>query len=223
MKTRLHVLRVFTDEEGALGNPLGVFLDGAAVPTAERQGVAAELGFSETVFVDDPASGELRIFTPGTEFEFAGHPMVGTAWLLAREVAAPEVLRPPAGEVPVRIESEMTFIAGRPEWAPGAEHVELGSPAEVDALEPLESGDVYYWAWIDEDAGTVRARCFAPDVGIVEDQATGSAAIALCGRLGRPITVRQGLGSILVARPLENGMIEVGGRVALDEEREWPG
>jgi len=81
----VHVLRVFTDRDGSGGNPLGVVLDGAAVPDGDRQGFAAELGFSETVFVDDPELGEVRIFTPGTEVAFAGHPSVGTAWLLARE------------------------------------------------------------------------------------------------------------------------------------------
>ena len=46
--------------------------------------VATDLGFSETVFVDDPETGELRIFTPTTELPFAGHPLVGTAWLLSK-------------------------------------------------------------------------------------------------------------------------------------------
>lgn len=219
--TKLHVLRVFTAPGGEHGNLLGVFLDGEAVAPEDRQAAAAELGYSETVFVDDLEAGRLRIFTPATEFPFAGHPLVGTAWLMAQVGQAPRFLRPPAGEVAVRFDGEETFITGRPEWAPGAEHVELRDAAEVDGLEPTESGDIFYWAWIDQAAGTVRARCFAPDVGITEDQATGSAVIALCGRLGRPISVRQGTGSRLVARPLEGGAVEVGGRVVLDEEREW--
>ena len=70
----------------AHGNPLGVFLDGAEVPAERRQAVAHELGFSETVFVDDAARRRrMRIFTPGLELPFAGHPSVGTAWLLGRE------------------------------------------------------------------------------------------------------------------------------------------
>jgi PhzF family phenazine biosynthesis protein len=107
----LHVLRVFCDEAGEHGNPLGVFLDGDEVPAERRQAVAHELGFSETVFVDDRRRGECRIFTPGLELPFAGHPTVGTAWLLAHEGEAVEMLRPPAGEVPVRIEGELTFVA----------------------------------------------------------------------------------------------------------------
>jgi PhzF family phenazine biosynthesis protein len=79
----LNVLRVFVNEDGEFGNPLGVFLDGGEVPEAERQRVAAELGFSETVFVDDRAAGRLRIHTPAGELPFAGHPTVGTAAVLA--------------------------------------------------------------------------------------------------------------------------------------------
>ena len=64
---------------------------GARGASARR--VAAELGFSETVFVEDRESGRIRIFTPGLELPFAGHPTVGTAWLLA-ETGTP-VERPP--------------------------------------------------------------------------------------------------------------------------------
>ena len=64
--SELHVLKVFVGEGGTGGNPLGVFLEGGEIPQPERQGVAADLGFSETVFVDDAEGGELRIFTPGT-------------------------------------------------------------------------------------------------------------------------------------------------------------
>jgi PhzF family phenazine biosynthesis protein len=67
----LHVLRVFCAADGSGGNPLGVFLDGGAVPEAERQSIATDLGFAETVFVDDAGRGELRIFTPGVELPLA--------------------------------------------------------------------------------------------------------------------------------------------------------
>ena len=79
----LHVLRVFCGPGGG-GNPLGVFLTGSEVPHFRRQEVASDLGFAETVFVDDSMRGEIRIYTPGEEVPFAGHPVVGTAWLLAR-------------------------------------------------------------------------------------------------------------------------------------------
>jgi predicted PhzF superfamily epimerase YddE/YHI9 len=218
----LHVLRVFTDEAGEWGNPLGVFLDGGEVPPERRQAVAAELGYSETVFVDDRERGACRIFTPGSELGFAGHPSVGTAWLLRREGHAVEALRPPAGEVGVRTEGDLTFIAARPEWSPPWQLLRMDTPAAVDELRgpPPDLDEIYCWAWLDESGWAVRSRCFAVADGVGEDEATGSAAIMLCVELGRPLTIHQGRGSVLDARPLGDGRAEVGGRVVLDEVRE---
>jgi predicted PhzF superfamily epimerase YddE/YHI9 len=216
----LHVLRVFVNDEGEWGNPLGVFLDGGQVVKSDRQSVAAGLAFSETVFVDDPAAGRIGIYTPRVELPFAGHPTVGAAWLLAREGTPLEALRPPAGKVGVRYADEMTYVAARPEWAPPFEYRRLDSPPEVRALSAAgQKVNTYAWAWIDESAGTIRARSFVPEAGIAEDEATGSAAIALCARLGRPITVHQGHGSVLACEPLTEGRVAVGGKVVLDEVR----
>lgn len=212
---QLHVLRVFTADDGSEGNPLGVFVDGAEVPSEQRQAVATELGYSETVFVDEIASGRLQIFTPANELPFAGHPLVGTAWLLAERGHAAPVLRPPAGEVPAWVEDGRVWIRGRGEWLPGLTIEQLETPADVDALSP--DSDTYYWAWEDEAAGRVRSRFFAPSFGIPEDPATGSAAVGLVTLLGRPIVINQGTGSILHARPGPDGTGEVGGLVVLDE------
>jgi hypothetical protein len=132
--TTLHVLRVFVGPDNRGGNPLGVFLDGPAIIASRRQAVTAALGYSETVFVDDVARGAIRIFLPTTEAAFAGHPSVGTAWLL-REVGAPaDVLRLPAGDVAVRYDQDRTWIRARAAWVPGAVRMlELGSPEEVAA------------------------------------------------------------------------------------------
>lgn len=217
----LHVLRVFVNEDGERGNRLGVFLDAGQVPSGRRQAIAAELAFSETVFVEERRAGRLRIHTPAVELPFAGHPLVGTAWLLAREGTPLEALSTPAGEVSVRHADDATFVAADPTWAPPFEHRQLGSPAEVRALSSAaHQANTYAWAWIDEAAGTIRARSFAPQVGIEEDEATGSAALALCARLERPIVIHQGHGSVLLCEPLGDGRVEVGGRVARDETRE---
>jgi predicted PhzF superfamily epimerase YddE/YHI9 len=219
----LHVLRVFTGAGGEWGNPLGVLLDGDEVPAPHRQAVAHRLGFSETVFVDDAERGEIRIFTPGLELPFAGHPTVGTAWLLAREGHEVEVLRPPAGEVEVRAEGELTFVAARAEWSPPWELIELAAVAEVESLSGPPAGEelAYCWAWEDEASGEVRARCYSLEDGIGEDEATGSAAIMLAVALDRPLRIHQGRGSLLQAKPLGDGRAEVGGRVVLDEVREF--
>ena len=159
----LHLLRVFCSEDGSGGNPLGVFLDGAEVPPERRQAVAADLGLSETVFVDDAERGEVRIFTPAVELDFAGHPAVGTAWLLE----GVDALRPPGRRGPgaARRRERLREPPGR-SGDRRTSSSQLGSPTEVDALDgpPGRHDLVAAWAWIDEDAGTVRARAFpGPD------------------------------------------------------------
>lgn len=144
----LHVLRVFCAEDGSGGNHLGVFLDGGAVEERARQAVAAQLGFAETVFVENRERGELRIFTPVTELPLAGHPLVGTAWLLREEGLEVAALRPPAGEVGVRFEREMAFVSAEADWAPKFDFLELDSPDDVDALagQPDGYGNVGAWS-----------------------------------------------------------------------------
>jgi trans-2,3-dihydro-3-hydroxyanthranilate isomerase len=83
-----HLVDVFTNRLFG-GNPLAVFTDGANVPPELMQTLAKELNLSETTFVlppQDPANHfHVRIFTPGKELPMAGHPTVGTAFVLARE------------------------------------------------------------------------------------------------------------------------------------------
>ncbi|MER7583322.1 PhzF family phenazine biosynthesis protein [Kitasatospora sp. NPDC097691] len=210
--TGYEVLRVFCGPDGRYGNELGVVRDGAAVPErADRQRIARELGFSETVFVDDPERGEIDIYTPTLRLPFAGHPCVGAAWLLGvdRLVTA-------AGVVGVRREDGLTRIEARPQWVPPRTLRQYGSAAEVEALEVPPPGEwIYAWAWQDEAAGTVRARAFpGRGDGIDEDEATGAAALLLTARLGRALTVQQGRGSQLLTGLRPGGSVEVGGRVA---------
>jgi predicted PhzF superfamily epimerase YddE/YHI9 len=216
---KLHLLRVFCSDDGSGGNSLGVFLNGAEVPPERRQAVAADLGLSETVFVDHAERGEIRIFTPALELDFAGHPTVGTAWLLE----GADVLRVAAGEVAVRRDGELVYVGARPEWGPPHEFTELASADEVEALDGPPGGHdlLTAWAWIDEPAGVLRARAFLARIGVAEDEATGSAATKLCAQLGRPIDIRQGRSSRILARPGEDGLVEIGGRSVLDEVRDY--
>jgi predicted PhzF superfamily epimerase YddE/YHI9 len=221
--SRLDVLRVFVTPDGHGGNALGVFLEPPPLEDADRQRIAADLGFAETVFVDERASARLRIFTPAMELPLAGHPLVGTSWLLHRDGPAPAVLRPPAGDVPTWQADGLTWIRARPATAPDFDLAQLDSPASIDALEgsPDGGGKTVAWAWIDEGAGTMRVRAFLPDFGVPEDEATGSAALLLCEAAGRPIEIRQGVASVIHARPADDGTVAVGGRVAADERRAY--
>lgn len=207
------VLRVFCGADGRGGNELGVVLDGPQVAVDDRQALAAHLGYAETVFVDDRQTGRVRIFTPEVELPFAGHPALGTAWLLHEEGDEVEALLTPAGRVPVGARDGELAVAAPPEWCPPFELGEHPDGAAVDALEPVGEGWRYEWGWLDEDAGLIRARAFVPEAGIPEDEATGSAAILLCAAVGRPIEVRQGRASVIRARPLVDGFVEIAGRI----------
>src|SRR5687767_567464 len=115
------VLRVFTDADGEFGNPLGV-VDAATVDPADRQRIATQLGYSETIFVDVPQPGantaHARIFTPTIELPFAGHPTVGASWWL-RDVGRPiHTLQVPAGVVQVRYDDAEAAVRARAQWAP---------------------------------------------------------------------------------------------------------
>jgi trans-2,3-dihydro-3-hydroxyanthranilate isomerase len=106
---RYVVCDVFTDRP-LTGNPLAVFTDARAIPEALLQPLAREMNFSESVFVYPPASGghaRIRIFTPGHELPFAGHPVLGTAFVLAGPLQMGEiVLETGVGPVPIAIERE---------------------------------------------------------------------------------------------------------------------
>lgn len=224
--TEVHVLRVFTDAAGGHGNPLGVVRDTSGLDDARRQAIAVALDFSETVFVEDVARAELRIFTPTVELPLAGHPLVGTAWLLGRVTgAAVSTLRPlrASGPIDTWTADGLTWIRARVDDAPPWQFVRLATPEEVDLLPfppaPEQDGREY-WAWQDEVTGRLRARFFAPSYGVQEDEATGSAALLLVTQLGRPLTITQGRGSIIYARPAsQSGFAEIGGRVVEDGVR----
>lgn len=212
--THYDVLRVFCGPDGRHGNELAVVRDGSAVPEPhERQRLAGKLGFSETVFVDDPERGAIDIYTPTLRLPFAGHPCVGTGWLLD----LPELVTP-AGVVGVRLDGEFCWIEAEAGWAPPRTLLQYGSAEEVEALPVPPPGEwIYAWAWQDKAAGRVRARAFpGRDDGIDEDEATGAAALLLTARLGRALNIAQGRGSQLVTAPHPDGLIEVGGRVRLD-------
>ncbi len=95
------------------GNPLAVVLVDAHPHADEMQALAAELGLSETVFAARGDRVSLRIFTPTTEIPMAGHPLVGTAWVLRDEgwTGDHAVLVAPGGEVAAMADDDGAFMA----------------------------------------------------------------------------------------------------------------
>jgi trans-2,3-dihydro-3-hydroxyanthranilate isomerase len=126
MAHRFHVVDVFAEERYA-GNPLAVVRDAADLDSARMQRIALEFGFSETSFVvSDPRASEpgvhVRIFTPAEELPFAGHPTLGTAWVVREHLAAGR-----AAAVPLVLGVGRVAVAF--EAASGAEVAWLEAPA----------------------------------------------------------------------------------------------
>lgn len=280
-----HLLDVFTTRRFA-GNQLAVFPDGRGIDGATMQAIARELNLSETTFVlpptDPDATHRVRIFTPGAEVPFAGHPTIGTAILLAEqeapkldvvELALEEgvglvrvtVRRTPDGRMaelatarpperqPAPDAAALAAILGLAAgdvldgpWAPAV--WSCGLPftfAAVRSLEALAAAQPTAPAWqrhaatgaapmvyvfttaTGDPSVQVRSRMFAPEIGVAEDPATGSACSALAGMLAaaergpdgeRRWTVHQGVEmgrpSVLELAARVNGGVATQVRVA---------
>jgi trans-2,3-dihydro-3-hydroxyanthranilate isomerase len=144
---RFVVADVFTDQP-LQGNQLAVFTDAREIPEHLLQPLAREIGFSETVFVLPAEAGghaRIRIFTPATELPFAGHPVLGSAFVLGGPMQLGEIqLETGSGVVPVTLEREGARIVFGwmqqpiPEYEPFAEADALQELLGVRSQLPLE-------------------------------------------------------------------------------------
>lgn len=261
MSYRYRVVDVFTSTP-LEGNPLAVFSDVARLGGEMMQKIARELNLSETTFLLPTArpdcAARVRIFTPAREMEFAGHPTIGSAWVLLDEGKVTEkrfLLDERIGAVPIRVEdgfvwlttpaieelgvrenAESAFgLAASDRLGPPAEVVSAGNPCLFLAVRDKEAVDRAYPVGVLESlcyyvftptAEGAYSRMFAPELGVVEDPATGSAAGPLASYMmkhglmpsadGTRIVVEQGVKMGRRSRMcvLVNGhAIEVGGQV----------
>ncbi len=274
---RYYWLDVFTQHVFG-GNQLAVFPEAEGISDAQMQQIAREFNISETVFLFPPqtptGTRRARIFTPGRELPFAGHPTIGAVHVLAtvergsqtsppREVVLEELV----GPVRVSIQEqgdragdalfiqlsaarapEFREVAAKPETfaAPlRLEPADLQSDLPIGLVScgtpflilPVRNADALRRARLDADAwqqlvatgvlGTtdslwtnhvypvtndasvrpadLRVRMFAPDLGVVEDPATGSAATTLAAHLARLSSQRDGTLKWTVEQGIEIG------------------
>ena len=174
---------VFTDQQFG-GNPLAVFPHAQGLSEAQMQRIARELNLSETVFVFPAESADhdrrVRIFTPGREMPFAGHPTIGTAFVLSSigELPMPDpsgstVLGENVGPVPVlqqaeagRIRFGQLSVAQMPQLQPGPAPAELAqmlglAADDFDAAYPVQfasCGAVFLVAVLKDAAALARIR-----------------------------------------------------------------
>jgi trans-2,3-dihydro-3-hydroxyanthranilate isomerase len=248
MQFEFHTLDVFTDRRFA-GNPLAVVLAADGLSQAQMQTVAREFNLAETVFVLKPSnpahSARMRIFTPATELPFAGHPIIGTAVLLAdlrhqqrdgrqdalvtleqeiglvrvgvrleagrapfAEFDAPKLPEPAGTLAPIEqlcaalglLPNEIGFANHRPLRLSAGNAFAFVPVASLEAIARAHvrqpdwkqafsgqslNGAYLYCQETVHTASQYHARMFAPDLGVSEDPATGSAAVAFAGLIHR--------------------------------------
>ena len=192
MQRRYLQLDVFSERAGQ-GNPLGVVFDAGDLDTAAMQSLAAWLNLSETIFFLPPDAGadyRIRIFTPGSELPFAGHPSVGAAWTaVVHGLATPRdgrlVQQCEAGLLPVEITGDHTHprVAVRSprarllqDHAPLAGLEAIAIPGQAAAL--WNNGPSW---WMIEAASADVLHGFKPDFGAIAawTNATHSTGVAL--------------------------------------------
>lgn len=237
---------VFTDRP-LTGNSLAVVLDGQGLATEEMQAIAREMNLAETTFLFPSTRSDcvarVRIFTPGRELPFAGHPTLGTAWVLSSHGLVPSgarrfALEEGIGPVPVELEGDpsrpgFVWMSQQPatfgpelQDRPGvvrALGLEAGDLRPGAPVQPVSTGNTFVFVALRDRAAVDRAggldlralptlpevaaalgvfifaiddtqghrlysRMFAPQSGVPEDPATGSAG----GPLGAYL-VRHGL------------------------------
>jgi trans-2,3-dihydro-3-hydroxyanthranilate isomerase len=149
---RYVVADVFTDQP-LTGNQLAVFTDAREIPDEQLQPLAKEMNFSETVFVYPPEQGghvKIRIFTPAAEMPFAGHPVLGSAFVLAGPLQLITInLETLKGIVPVQLEREgARIVFGRmsqpiPDISPFDQEADLLAALRIERSElPIELYDL---------------------------------------------------------------------------------
>jgi predicted PhzF superfamily epimerase YddE/YHI9 len=120
------------------------------------------------------------------------------------------------------LKGDLTAISARSEWAPEVAIHEFDSVDDLLGIDPADFPDDtahYLWTWIDRPAGWLRARMFAANLGVQEDEATGSAAMRITDFLSRDLRITQGKGSLIETTWNAEGWVRVAGRVVNDGVR----
>jgi trans-2,3-dihydro-3-hydroxyanthranilate isomerase len=189
------VCDVFTSEP-LQGNPLGVFIDGRPFASAQMQRLAREMNVAETVFLLPPAGGgdvRVRIFTPLAELPFAGHPVLGTAFVVGATLGADAVtLETGAGLVPIALERDGDRIVfGRmtqpiPGWEPyeraGALLAALGAEQSELPVELYRNGPPHVYVQLASEQAVAALR---PDLAALADLEVAANCFAGTAARGR--------------------------------------
>lgn len=212
----MKILNVFTNKNGEFGNPVGIIVDTEnKIDDKKRQQMAIDSGFSEVVFINNIEIKDVSIFSPTRQIPFAGHALVGVSYYFNN------ILNIPTTEI-ISIdkvikswqENNLTFVEADLSILPNWNFKEYKTPEEVEKItvqEALTLEHCLVWSWIDKEKGVIRARTFASDWGIPEDEANGSGAMKLASILNRNLVIHHGKGSIINSTPNSvGGLVMIG-------------
>ena len=216
MDLEYEVVDVFTDTAFA-GNPLAVVLGADDLETAALQAIANEFNLSETAFPMEVAAPEyrLRIFTPEVELPFAGHPSVGSAWVLAQRGAlqpGPVLQSCGAGRLALDIGSDrVTLTGGTPTSGPPVDPDPLLravglSARDLIGVEPRSCGTGLEFAYL-----LVRSDALAactPDLAAL--RGLGGAGVSVFAWDGEVASARVFAGGVGVAEDAATGSAALG-------------
>ena len=186
------VVDVFTDTP-LEGNQLGVFTDARGLSSEQMQRLARELSFSETVFVlpaEHGGDARLRIFTPGHELPFAGHPVLGSAFVIGAVLQRPAVrLETGLGVVPVELRRKgERIVFGRmqqliPSWRPYEHEAELLAALGVERsglpVEAYPNGPLHVYVELESEKAVAKLR---PDMRALAELEACANCFAASGR-----------------------------------------
>lgn len=215
----MKVLNVFTNEKGEFGNPLGIIVDTEnKIKLKNRQRIAVESGFSEIVFINNLETKDVSIFSPTRQIPFAGHALVGTNYFFNTVLNIPTTKIVSMGKIIKSWqENSLTFVEANLSILPNWNFKEYKTPEEIEQITVHESSLLEHtliWSWVNKEDGTVRARTFAPDWSIPEDEANGSGSMLLASKLNRKLAIFHGKGSVIYAKPTGDEFADVGGLVS---------
>ena len=212
----MKTIRVFVNQDGEYGNPVGVFEDAEReLSDSDRFRITNESGYSEVVFIDSVENSEISIYSPSGQIPFAGHAAVGLAYYW-QQVFGYNLDTVKSMDTEIFFEYIDNDIFARvdegslPDW----KLYEIDSVDELEALDASDYEDAkpgVYWSWIDRDQGRVRARTLAHKWSIPEDEANGSGCIVLSQSLDRELEVLHGKGSVIKTRRMGSSSYMVGG------------
>jgi predicted PhzF superfamily epimerase YddE/YHI9 len=206
---------VFVNSEGKYGNPVGIVMDlEKNIPPARRLNISQSTGYSETVFINNTENADISIYNPQKEIPFAGHAMVGVSWYFRNKLGK-NIKGIHCQKATINVTRNKYYwitapISIMPPW----NLVELQTAAEVEkySLDHARKLDhTVIWSWLDKTQGIVRARTFATDWGIPEDEANGSGSILIASQLDRSLEIIHGKGSEIHVNPKSDDYVMLGG------------